>query len=63
MAEPEYPYRYTWSTGECGPRRGQLCKITRSRNGFRATQVQIEFQDGAKFVVSRAALHRVNTAR
>lgn len=54
-----YPYRYTWGTGECGPRRGQRCRIVKSRNGFRQSIVTIEFEDGARYAVARAALHRI----
>lgn len=55
----EYPYRYSWGTGECGPRRGQRCRILKSRNGFILSVVTVEFEDGARFTVARAALHRI----
>lgn len=58
MAET-YPYRYSWGTGVCGARRGQRCRIIKSRNGFALSVVTVEFEDGARFSVARAALHRI----
>lgn len=59
MDQIDYPYRYSWGMGECKDRRGQRCRIVKSRNGFAFALVQIEFEDGTRFVVPRAALHRV----
>lgn len=60
MPDADYPYRFTWSTGECGPRRGQLCRIVnKNPGGFKQIRVMVEFADGARYVVHRAALQRI----
>ncbi len=62
MPDPDFPYRFSWSTGECGSRRGQVCRIVRNGKGhgtFMHSTVLVEFADGAQFVVARAALSRI----
>lgn len=52
-----FVYRYAWGQAPCAERKGQRCKIVRKNERF-AGSVVIEFEDGARFAVSRSSLHR-----